>query len=167
MQRKATNFQVAYFQAIAGRGYFFAIILAVLFYCVALLSNKGRVPIDAAVAVIVSYWIGSVAYFIFGMCRQFPRSYRFWLGRMRQYSRFTWILLFYIVGTLFCSTPAIYLFSFGFYEAISTCIRSYSIKVLIASYGGSLFYSMIVMAMIVNVVAAKRGVRRFKAGVKS
>ena len=157
---------MTYFQVVAGRGYFLAIILAVLFYCVASLSNKGRISIETGVIIIVSYWMVSIAYLIFGMCRQFDRLYGFWLGRMRLYGRFTLIVGFYVVGTLlFCVMPAFFL-SLDFSDRISTSIKSYSIKVLIASYGASLFYSVIVMAIVVNVVAAKRGVRCFKAGVK-
>jgi hypothetical protein len=154
--------KATYFQIVAGRGYFLAIILAALFYCVASLVNKGRVSLESGVIVIVSYWIVSVAYLVFGMCRQFPRLYRFWLGRMKLYSRFTFIAGFYVVGTLlFGVMPAVFL-SVDFYGQISTSIKSDSIKILIASYGGSLFSSVIVMAIIVNVVAAKRGVRCFK-----
>jgi len=156
----------SYFQVIAGNGYFLATIFALLFYAVAFLSHKGRISIDAGTQIIILYWIGSILYFFRGMFGDFKRIYRFFIGRMRSNRRFEWIALFYVLGTLFCSTPAIYFLSVGFYAGISTAINSYSLKILIASFGASLFYSIIVMAMVVNFVAAKRGVQCFKTRAK-
>jgi len=152
----------SYFQVIAANGYFLAIILAVLFFVVALLTHKGRISVDVGVIIIISYWIGSVLYFICATYVDFRRFYKFFLGRMRSNSCLAWIVGVYILGTLLCSPPAIYFLSVGFHDGIATAINSYSLKILIASYGASLFYSMIVMAMVANLVAAKRGVQCFK-----
>jgi hypothetical protein len=152
----------SYFQAIAGVGYLFAIILASLFFGVAWLSNKGHISAETGVNCIALYWIASVAYFVFGMCSEFRRPYKFFIGRMRLNWRFEWIALVYVVGTLFCSVPLIYFLSVGFHEAISASFKSYSVRGLMGSYGASLFYSMIVMSMIVQIVAARRGMRCFK-----
>jgi hypothetical protein len=156
MARKQSSFQVI------GVGYFFAIILAGLFFGVAWLSNKGHISAETGVNCIALYWIASVAYFVFGMCSEFRRPYKFFIGRMRLNWRFEWIALVYVVGTLFCSVPLIYFLSVGFYEAISASFKSYSVRGLMGSYGASLFYSMIVMSMIVQIVAARRGMRCFK-----
>jgi len=109
------------------------------------------------------YWAGSILYFFYGMFGDFRRVYKFFVGRMRSNKGFEWIAVVYVLGTLFCSTPAIYFLSVGFYNGISKAIDSYSLKILIASFGASLWYSMTLMAMAVNVVAARRGVRCFKA----
>jgi hypothetical protein len=157
MPRKQT-----YFQQIAGIGYIFAIILAVLFFGVAWLSNKGRISLETAVSVIALYWISSAAYFIFGACSEFPKVYRFFLGRMRLYSRFTWVFGNSVCGTLFWSMPVLYFLFSGFSENISLSFNSYSIKLLMASYGSSLMLCVTILSLIVNVVAAKRGVWCFK-----
>jgi hypothetical protein len=156
MARKQSSFQVI------GVGYLFAIILAGLFFGVAWLSNKGHISAGTGVNCIALYWIASVAYFFFGMYSDFSRLYRFFIGRMRLNWRFEWIALIYVLGTLFCSVPLIYFLSVGFHEGISASFKSYSPRGLMGSYGASLFYSWIVMSMIVQIVAAKRGVRCFK-----
>jgi hypothetical protein len=161
MQRNAS-----YFQVIAGNGYFLVIVFAVLFYVVAWLIHKGRISADVGAIIIISYWIGSVLYFISAMSLDFRRFYKFFLGRMRSKSGFAWIAVVYIMMTLLCSSPANYFLPVGFYGGISMAIKSYSLKILIASYGASLFYSMIVMATVVNIVAAKRGVQCFRARTK-
>jgi hypothetical protein len=150
-----------------GRAYFFSMFLVALFYLVALLCKKGHLSVDTGVKVIASYSAISVAYFIFGMCRDFPRLYRFFVGRMRQYSRFTRITLFDVTGTLvFGATPTLCLLALGFNETISSGIKSFSLKTLMALYGTSWFFSMIAMSIIVNHVANRRGVRCCKAKTK-
>lgn len=156
----------SYSQVIAGSGYFLVIVFAVLFYVVALLSHKGRISVDTGVIIIILYWIGSILFFLGGMYGDFKKVYKVFLERMRLNRRFEWIALVYVLGTLFCSPPAIYFLVVGFHDGISTSIKSYSLKILIASYGASLFYSIVVMAMVVNFVAAKRGVRCFKTRTK-
>ena len=105
---RPTRRRRTYFDVMANRLYFSAIILAALFYLVAFLNHKGRISVETGVIVIVSYWGVSVAYFIFGMCREFSKLYRFFVGRMGQYSRFTWITIFDVFGTLlFGGAPAL------------------------------------------------------------
>lgn len=153
-----------YFDVIANRGYFSAMAFTALFYILALLTHKGSVSVQAAVIAIVSFWGVSVAYFIFCLCKDFPRVYRFFVWRMRQYSRFAWIALFDINGVLvFGGAPTIYFAALGFNRTIVDDIESYSIRSLIAFYGASLVFSVIVMAIVVSHVARKRDVRCSKA----
>lgn len=165
--KQPTRRRRTYFDVMANRGYFLAMGFVALFYLDALLSNKGRISVETATIVLVSYWGVSVAYFIFGMCREFSRLYRFFVGRMRQYSRFTWITIFDVNGILLLAVvPAIYFASVGFTESISQGIKSFSIKVLMAFYAASLMLCMVVMAMVVKRVAAKRGVRCSNASAR-
>ena len=156
MARKQSSFQVI------GVAYLYAIIFACLFFGVAWLSNKEHISAGTGVNCIALYWIASAAYFFFGMYNDFSRIYRFFIGRMRLNWRFEWIALIYVLGTLFCSVPLIHFLSVGFHEGISASFKSYSVRGLMGSYGASLFYSWIVMSMIVQIVAARRGVRCFK-----
>lgn len=115
----------------AGVGYLFAAILAVLFFGVAWLSNKGHISVEIGVNYIALYWIVSVAYFAFGMCRDLRRPYKMYIGRMRLNWRFEWIALVYVIGTLFRATPLLcFLADGGFYATISTSFRSYSVRAM-------------------------------------
>jgi hypothetical protein len=146
-----------------GVGFLFAAVLAGLFFVVASLSNKGHISVATGVNFISLYWTLSLAYFLFSMCRDLRVPYKLYIGRMRLNWRFEWIALVYVVGTLFCSVPLIHFLSVGFYEAISASFKSYSVRVLMASYGASLFFCIIViLPMTVEVVAARRGTRCFK-----
>lgn len=152
-----------YFDVMANRIYFSALILAALFYLVALLGRKGRMSVETGVVVLAFYWGVSLAYFAFGMCRDFPRFYRFFVGRMRHYEPFAWITIFDVIGILLWGVgPVVYFLALGFNTEISSDIKSFSIRSLISTYGCSLICSMTVMSMIVNCVATKRGVRCFK-----
>jgi hypothetical protein len=163
---RTTRRNESYFQIIAGNAYLLVMVFALSFYAVALLSHKGQMSTDAGTKVIVVIWIGSIFYFFHGMLSDFRRVYKFFVGRMRSNRCFEWVALIYVLGTLFCSAPAVYFLSVGFYAGISRAIDSYSLKILIASFGASLFYSTIVMTMIVNFVAARRGVQCFKTRTK-
>ena len=159
MARKQSSFQKSMIV-----GYLFAALLAGLFFVVASLSNKGHISVATGVNFIALYWTVSVAYFVFGMCRDLRGPYKMYIGRMRLNWSFEWIALIYVLGTLFCATPLVwFLEAGGFYEAISASFRSYSIRGLMASYGASIFFCVIViMPMIVEIVAARRGTRCFK-----
>ena len=163
--RRLTQQQTNYFGVIAGKGYMCVAFFAIIFYSAAWLNHKGHISADHGAVAIIAYWISSIIYFLSYMCMSFVNLYRFFVERMRLYSRFSWISRIYVLGTSLCATAAIYL-SFGFYDEISTGIENYSIKALLASYGASLFYSMIVMIMIANIVAVRRGVRCYKVGAK-
>ncbi len=154
-----------YFLIIAGNGYLLVAILSVLFYVVAALSHKGRISVGSGAITIILFWIASISYMFWGMYEDFRKVYKYFLGRMRANSRFAWVAIVYVCGALLCVPPLIYFFHVGFYDVISREIRSYSLKMLIATFSASLFCSMLVMVMVVNVIAARRGVRRFETCV--